>query len=143
MGTDDMIIQDIYLNEYDWHVRIYYAVTTYWTDRIASDMERVGCSGIRLERAYRSLSKGDLNTGITYSNLRTGETVMVISLTSTTSEFLNSWMHEMRHLSRHVEQAYGIDPYGEDAAYLEGEIAQKMFRVARRFVCEHCRGKLK
>lgn len=38
-----------------------------------------------------------------------------------------------------VEQAYGIDPYREEAAYLEGAIAQKMFPVAKKFICEHCR----
>lgn len=134
-----MITQDIYIPEYDWHVRIYYAVSTYWADRIASDMFRTGCRGSRLDRAYSSLTKGDLNTGITYSNFYRKVTVMVISITSTPSEFLNSWMHEMKHLARHIEQAYGIDPYGEEAAYLEGGIAQKMFIVARNFICEHCR----
>lgn len=78
-----MIMQDIYLPEYDWHVRIYYAVTTYWADRIASDMRSIGCRGSQLDRAYSGLVKGDLNTGITYSNFKLGETVMVISLTST------------------------------------------------------------
>lgn len=143
MGTDGMITQDIYIPEYDWHVRIYYAVSTYWADRIASDMRRIGCYGIQLDRAYSILVKGDLNTGITYSNFKLGETVMVISLTSTPAEFLNSWEHEKNHLARHIEQAYGIDPYSEEAAYLEGEIAQKMFPVAKMFICEHCRGKLK
>lgn len=137
-----MIVQDIYIPGYGWHVRIYYAVTTYWSGRIISDMERAGCRGGQLQRAYRSLTKGGLNTGITYSNLRAGETVMVVSLTSTPEEFLNSWEHEKKHLARHIEQAYGIDPYSEEAAYLEGEIAQRMFPVAKRFICEHCRKRL-
>ena len=56
----------------------------------------------------------------------------------------------MRHLTRHIEQANGIDPYGEEAAngidpygeeaaYLAGSVGQKMFPVARKFICEHCR----
>ena len=36
----------------------------------------------------------------------------------------------------------GIDPYGEQQQYLSGEIGQRMFPVARRFLCEHCRSKL-
>lgn len=137
-----MIVQNIYIPEYGWHVRIYYAVTTYWADRIASDMHRIGCVGGQLERAYSSLMKGDLNTGITYSTFWKKETVMVISLTSTPAEFLNSWEHEKKHLARHIEQAYGIDPYSEEAAYLEGDIAQRMFPVAKRFICGHCRKNL-
>ena len=134
-----MIRQEFYIEEYDWHVRIYYAVTTYWASRILSDMERIGCRGKGLVKAWRNLRSGDLNTGLTYSNFQTGETVMVISLTSSPEEFLNSWEHEKKHLARHIEQAYGIDPFGEEAAYMEGTIAQKMFPVAKRFICEHCR----
>lgn len=134
-----MIRQDFYLPKYDWRVRTYYAVTTYWAGRILSDMVRIRCRGIELAKAWRNLRSGDLNTGITYSNFHTGETVMVISRTSSPEEFLNSWEHEKKHLARHIEQACGIDPFGEEAAYLEGEIAQRMFPVAKRFICEHCR----
>lgn len=134
-----MIRQEIYIPKYDWRVRIYYAVTTYWAVRILSDMERIGCRSVELAKAWRNLRSGDLNTGLTYSNFQTGETVMVISLTSSPEEFLNSWEHEKKHLARHIEQSYGIDPFGEEAAYLEGTIAQKMFPVAKRFICEHCR----
>lgn len=134
-----MIRQEIYIPKYDWRVRIYYAMTTYWAGRILSDMERIGCRGSGLAKAWRNLRSGDLNTGLTYSNFQTGETVMVISLTSSPEEFLNSWEHEKKHLARHIEQSYGIDPFGEEAAYLEGTIAQKMFPVAKRFICEHCR----
>lgn len=134
-----MIRQEIYIPKYDWRVSIYYAVTTYWAGRILSDMERIGCRGSGLAKAWRNLRSGDLNTGLTYSNFQTGETVMVISLTSSPEEFLNSWEHEKKHLARHIEQSYGIDPFGEEAAYLEGTIAQKMFPVAKQFICEHCR----
>ena len=134
-----MIRQEIYIPKYDWRVRIYYAVTTYWAGRILSDMERIGCRSVELAKAWRNLRSGDLNTGITYSNFRERETVMVISRTSSPEEFLNSWEHEKKHLARHIEQTYGIDPFGEEAAYLEGTIAQRMFPVARKFICEHCR----
>lgn len=137
-----MIVQDFELPEYGWHVRVYYAVTTYWAERIIRDLVRIGCHGTELRRAYDNLLRGDLNTGITYSNTAAGETVMVISLTSTPAQFLNSWLHEMRHLSRHIERACGISPYGEEAAYLAGDIGQRMFPVARKFICEHCRKRL-
>lgn len=138
-----MITQDFYLPKYDWHVRVYYAVTTYWRDRILSDLRRIGCRGTEWLRAKRSLTDGALNTGLTYSNFAEGKTVMVISLTSSPAEFLNSWEHEKKHLARHIEQAYGIDPYSEEAAYLEGGVAQKMFPMAKMFLCEHCRSHLK
>ncbi len=50
-----MIRQDIHLDPYGWHVRIYYAVTTYWTERIANDLWDIGCLGSSLAKAIRSL----------------------------------------------------------------------------------------
>lgn len=134
-----MIVQDFHIMRYRWRVRVYYAVTTYLTDDILKDFAEAGCRGIQLKRAYNSLKRNALDTGITYSNFTSRKTVMVISLTSSPAEFLNSWEHEKKHLARHMEQAYGIDPYSEEAAYLEGEIAQKMFPVASKFLCERCR----
>lgn len=90
-----MIVQEFYIPKYgDWHVKVYYAVHTYWADRIIMDLYRIGCRGDSLKRAYRNLTEGRMNTGLTYSDYRKRETVMVISLTSTPEEFQNSWDHE-------------------------------------------------
>lgn len=41
-----MIIQEFYIPKYgDWHVKVYYAVHTYWADRIIMDLYRIGCRG--------------------------------------------------------------------------------------------------
>lgn len=137
-----MIVQDFHLKRYKWHVRVYYAVHRYWAEDIVRDLRDAGCSGRQLRTAFENLRRGEMNTGITYSNFGRRETVMVISLTSTAAEFLNSWMHEMQHLCRHVATAFGIDPYGEEAAYLAGDVGQRMFPVARRFLCDCCREKM-
>jgi len=68
--------------------------------------------------------------------------VLVISGTSTPRQFMDSFIHEVRHLERHMEQACGIDPYSEEAAYLAGHIGGLMFPVARKFLCGHCRKEL-
>lgn len=83
-----------------------------------------------------------MNTGLTYSNPRYRESVMVIALTSSPEEFQNSFDHEKGHLVKHISQAFGIDPYGEEEQYLSGDIGQLMFPVAKQFLCEHCRTKL-
>ncbi len=137
-----MIVQDFWLKRYKWHVRVYYSVHRYRTEDIVRDLRDAGCSGGQLRRAWDSLREGDLNTGITYSNFARRDTVMVISLASTEAEFLNSWTHEMQHLCRHVATAFGIDPYGEESAYLAGDVAQEMFTAARKFLCRHCREEL-
>ena len=137
-----MIVQDFYIPEYDWKVRVYYAVTTYWKYEILHELKRIGCRGEQLERAARSLSEGNPDTGLTYSDFYGRETLMVISLTSTPEQFQNSWDHEKGHLCRHISQAFGIDPFGEEAQYLSRYVGQKMFPVAKKFLCEHCRNNL-
>ena len=137
-----MIIQNFILPRYRWRVRVYYAVTTYWTDDIIRDLVRIGCHDTELRRAYANLTRVGLDTGLTYSNRRTHESVMVIGLTSSAAQFQNSLDHEKGHLVKHISLAFGLDPYGEEQQYLSGEIGQRMFPVARRFLCEHCRSKL-
>lgn len=80
-----------------------------------------------------------LPAGADIADFASRETVVVTSLSSSPAQFLNSWTHEMFHLCRHVAQACGIDPYGEEAAYLAGTVAQKMFPVAGKLLCSHCR----
>ena len=137
-----MIVQDFYIAKYDWHVRVFYAVTTYWTNTILRELERIGCTGSNLENAFRSLSSGNLNTGLTYSNFEHRLTVMVIAMTTSPEQFQNSWDHEKGHLCRHISRTFGIDPYGEEEQYLRGYIGKKMFPVSKKFLCECCRKKL-
>lgn len=137
-----MIVQDIYLPEYGWHCRVYYAVTGYWADVILKDLHDIGCAGRKYRTAERSLRSGHLDTGLTYSNRRTGESVMVIALTSSAAEFANSFDHEKGHLAKHIAMAYDLDPFGEELQYLSGDIALRMFPVAKRFLCDCCRKSL-
>lgn len=41
-----MIVQEFYIPKYgDWHVKVYYAVHTYWAKEIITDLYRIGCRG--------------------------------------------------------------------------------------------------
>jgi hypothetical protein len=42
----------------------------------------------------------------------------------------------------HISSAYKIDPFSEEYQYIAGEVGQKMFKVAKRFLCDDCRKKL-
>lgn len=138
-----MIIQEIYLEKYDWYCRVYYAVNSVWADCILSDLERLNCSGTDYYRAEDNLREGNENTGLTFSNPKLRESVMVISLTTSAEEFASSFDHEKGHLAKHIADTFDLDPFGEEVQYLSGEIARLMFPVAKRFMCECCRKKLK
>lgn len=137
-----MIRQEFDIRRYGWDVTAYYAVTGYDVGRIMHELEKLGCTDDDLERAYYNLTSGERNTGITYSNTLERRTLIVIGRTSSAAQFQNSLDHKKGHLCRHVSQAVGIDPYGEEAEYLAGYVGQRMFEVAKLFLCDTCRKKL-
>ena len=99
-----MIRQTFYMDRYDWTVYAYYAVDDYYTDEIVELLYDVGCRGSDLVSAEKNLSSGNLDTGLTYSNFDTPETVMVIAVTSSALEFAKSWRHELGPLGAHISQ---------------------------------------
>lgn len=140
-----MIRQRFTLPRHRWTVYAYYAVDTYYTDEILDMMQSIGCDGDMLRAAYENMSSGDMNTGVTYSNFGTRETVMVIALTSSAKEFAKSWRHECGHLATHICKAFGIDPYGEEIQYIGDDIIEEMWEHANPLLCECkcCKNKVK
>lgn len=137
-----MIVQKIFLEDWDWEATIYYAVDAYYTDEIIDEMAYMGCNKMELMKAETLLKEGSYNVGLTYSNFDDRRSIVVIGLTSTPSEFQNTFDHEKGHLAMHIGKALNIDIFGEEFQYLTGEIGQKMFKIAKRFMCEHCRNDL-
>lgn len=131
-----MIRQQFDISKYDWKVEVYYAVDCYYTDEIMGRLYDIGCRGDDLRAAYENLSAGKPDTGLTYSNYGTRQTVMVIGITSSATQFQNSYDHERKHLEAHIAAALGIDPWGEEICYLSGEIGQLMFEKARLMLCD-------
>lgn len=138
-----MIVQNIYLEDLDWHITVYYAVNEYYADEILDELKFVGCSKPELKKAERMLRNKFYDSGMTYSNFKERYSVLVIGLTTSAEEFQNTFDHEKGHLVMHISDAYNIDPYSEEYQYLAGIIGQKMFKIAKRFLCDHCRLELR
>lgn len=134
-----MIRQRFALPKYDWRIYAYYVVTKPNADEILENLVGIGCVGETLKRAYRNLTSGKLDTGITYSNQSTRETVIVFAKTSSAKEFQQSYKHETGHLQTHIAQTFGIDPYGEEIQYIGDDIVDATWEIAKDLLCEHCR----
>lgn len=133
-----MITRELYIRKYNWQVHVYYAVTCYWVAEIMYKLHNVKCPHDKMKEAYKNLMACKLDTGLTYSNFRKRETVMVIGLTSSPAEFLNSFDHEKKHLEAHIAKALHIDPWGEEIAYLAGETSRSLSKDVQLFMCD-CR----
>lgn len=137
-----MIRQYFRIEDYDWSVYVFYNAGKLDADEILALLKSIGVSSYDYTEAWDNLTSGNLDTGLCYSNFKQRASVLVISPTSTPCQFMNSLIHEVRHLERHIEYVLNIDPFSEEAAYLAGTIAEKMFPKAKLFMCK-CYGLLK
>lgn len=137
-----MIRQYFELEDYDWAVHVFYDADRNHSKEILKLLKEVGVSKYDYTEAWDNLSSGELNTGLCYSNFKEKVSVLVISTTSAPCQFMNSLVHEVRHLERHIEYSFGISPYSEEAAYLAGTITERMFPKAKMLMCK-CYGLLK
>lgn len=137
-----MIRQKITLPDYDnWTIYAYYATTRYAVDEIMERLWEIGMDANNAIQAFENLSMGNLNTGLCYSNYSMRKSVLVIALTSSPAEFINSWHHELEHLESHIGKVFNLDPTGEDIAYLSGELAMEMYPRIKHLICDCCRHK--
>ena len=135
--------QEFTLTKWDWHVRVFYVVDLIPIDFIIEELYGIGCDKNDINDAISVLDNDEDNRGITFSNDKERESIMVIGETSCPAQFSNSFDHEKLHLAMHIARVDNIDPFGEELAYLAGEIGLQTFPVAKRFLCEHCREDLK
>ena len=122
---------------------MFYVVDSTPEDFILDELAEIGCDESDLEDASLILKSESRNKGLTYSNTKERESIIVIGETSCPAEFQHTYDHEKIHLAMHIAKYFRIDPYSEDLAYLVGDIGLEMFPVAKRFLCEHCREELK
>lgn len=134
-----MIVQDIYLEDYDWSIRVYYAVHKYFISNILIDLLDIDCDEESFFRIKGLMETGKDNIGFTYTNTEMGASLMLIGKTDSSDEFQDTFDHEKGHLVMHISSALDLDPYSEEYQYLAGEVGKRMFKVAKKFLCDHCK----
>ena len=134
-----MIVQDIYLEDYDWSVRVYYAVNEYYISNILVDLIDIDCDKEAYFNIKRLMEMRKNNIGFTYSNIEERASLVLIGITDSADEFQDTYDHEKGHLVMHISRALGIDPYSEEYQYLAGEVGKRMFVKAKKLLCDTCR----
>lgn len=80
-----------------------------------------------------------MNEGFCYSNPTERKSVIGVGVASTGPEFLDSTVHELAHLAQDIAHTDGIDPFGEEFAYLTGDISHEISDIVCEMSCPHCR----
>lgn len=136
-----MIRQQINLEKHNWKIRVYYYVDSFYTDEILKQLAAIGCEGEFMQTAQVNLSRGELDSGLAYSNPKMRKSVMVIARTSSAMEFACSQQHEVGHIKSSIAKAENYPQEGEELQYIGDEIYKAMWPIAKQFLCDCCRHK--
>ena len=128
-----MIEQGFTIGDNDWTFEVYYDVKHRNLYDIRRVLMRSGCTREDTEKACDALSAYD--SGYTFTNFKRHLTIMVMSRTTSAEQMYDSISHERRHATDHIGEYYNLRPNGETIAYLQGEIARKMFPAAALTIC--------
>lgn len=71
---------------------------------------------------------------VTYTDPDKRTSIVGIANTSSQEEFLNTIVHEAKHVQSHICKYYNVPEDGEQAACLIGYIVQKMHRVFKNMI---------
>lgn len=134
-----MIRQVAYLPEFDWVIKAYFSVSSYWVNEIMAELAFAGANEEQMWKSYDSLISGNLDEGICFSGADTRTSILVVAKTSSAAEFYNSTTHEFCHLAAQIAQIIGVDPAGEEVAYMVGEMARDFYPSIKHLLCECCR----
>lgn len=104
---------------------------------IEDSLRQVDCPKEDIEHAFEVLKRK--NTGFTFSNTDYEMSVVCISKATSASEFVNTAVHEAKHVLSHICQYYDIDESSEKAAYIIGHLVHEMYKMVARIIKNYVR----
>ena len=104
-------------------------------DDVLDTLEAMGAPFDILVRCEEMVNGGVPNQAFTYSNGK--RTCIYIGWTTSGEEFINSMIHEMRHLVDHIAEFYGLSN-GEAVGYISGDAAFLLAEDICEHGCPHC-----
>lgn len=118
----------ILFEKYDWEIEVCIIANNPHIQYITNRLRNLGCSKDILQKAISKLVEYE-NSGFTYTNQEEHKSFMVINKPDSIREFIDTYNHEKNHVEMHICKEFGIDPYSEQAAYLSGQLAKKLFKA--------------
>ncbi len=130
----------LYIERYDWSVTAFFDVAAGDIGKVIDELWRIDCPEEIMRRTGNNLRRSNPDTGFTYSNRRRRSSVMAVGHASSAAEFLNSYVHELRHLVDDIAYTSHIPLRGEGVGYLTGELSWEFMDDIRVFLCCRCHG---
>ena len=132
-----MIKARVYLQEYDWTIYAHFAVTKDNSEEIFNKLLQYGSQYNEALDACAVIEEDRPNYGITYSNHILKTTILVISKSTSAKEFIDTFVHEVSHIQRHIIKTYHLDSDSEQVCYMIGTIAKQLYTKCSRLFCDN------
>ena len=127
-----MISQYIQLGDRDWNILVYYNVKPADFIEVADSLEQLECSKEDLKKALKVLRRK--NTGFTFSNTDYKMSIVCIGTAQNVGQFVNTVIHEAKHVQSHICEYYNISEDTETAAYLIGHVVHEMYKMLEKIL---------
>ena len=127
-----MTAQYIQLGDRDWNVLVYYNVQPEDFVEVADSLEQLDCPKEDLKMALRTLRKK--NTGFTFSNEDYKMSIVCIGEATSVGQFVNTTIHEAKHVQSHICSYYNISEKSEKAAHLIGHLVHRMYMMLEKII---------
>jgi threonyl-tRNA synthetase len=98
-------------------------------------LKQLGCNRYDIRRSLKVLTRE--NTGFTFSNSEYKMSIICVGPSSDVSQFVNTSIHEAKHVQSHICSYYGIPEDSEDAAYLIGYLVQRMYKMFSKIIRQY------
>ena len=115
-----------------WTVDFLFATKRYDVDGVLACLYDAYAPDSVLEQAEDLMLSCDYNCGFTYTNQSRRRAVVLVGPTTSGEEFLNTMVHEVRHLADAIAASLGVPLDSERPAYLSGDTAKALAEV----ICE-------
>lgn len=132
-----MVQTDFFIGNGDWLVMAFLDISGVRDlNEVYGLLLSAGLPDYKAQEACMVLSRK--NKGYTYTDFKSRFTLTFASRGTSYDELYDSIQHELKHIVEHISDYYGVDPKSEESAYLQGEIAKKMFPAVAMVVCPVC-----
>lgn len=122
-----------------WVIDFLFAKDRYDEDGVLACLYEIDTPYEKMQRAVRIMESKRYNRGFTYANPELRRAVVVIGPTTSGKQFVNSFVHEVRHVADAIAESIGYNLGDEGPAYLSGDAAMELADVVCRLGCDHCR----
>ena len=127
-----MITQYIKIGKANWNILVCYNVDSEDFVEIEDFLRQIDCPKNEIRKSFKVLRRK--NTGLTFSNSDYKMSIVCISKATNIGQFVNTTVHEAKHVQSHICEYYGVDEDSEDAAYLIGHIVHEMYKMLEKIV---------